>query len=329
MNILITGGTGFIGSRLALKCLENGHRVTILGQENTTAESENRKLLESKGVNITLGSVTESDKVREVCQGIDLVYHLAAAQHEANVPDQHFWEVNVRGTRNLLEASLGARVKRFVHGSTIGVYGSALEGTIDEQSAVKPDNIYGVTKLEGEKVVLSYQDRIPVVIVRISETYGPGDRRLLKLFKAIKRNMFFTIGDGQNLHHVIFIDDLVDGLILAAAVREAAGGIFVLAGRDRVTTNDMAAVIARQLDARLGRIRVPLFPFLFIATLLEALLRPLGIQPPLHRRRMDFFKKSFVFSQERAQKVLGFVPKMSFEQGVAVTSRWYEQMGYL
>ncbi len=329
MNILITGGTGFIGSRLALKCLEKGHSVKVLGRENNAAESENRKLLESNGVKITLGSVTESDKVHEVCQGIDLVYHLAAAQHEANVPDQQFWEVNVTGTRNVLEASLRARVRRFVHGSTIGVYGSALEGTIDEQSPVKPDNIYGATKLEGEKVVLSYQDRIPVVIVRISETYGPGDRRLLKLFKGIKRNIFFTIGNGQNLHHVIFIDDLVDGLFLAAAVQEAEGKIFVLAGKDRVTTNEMVAVIAKQLGTRISRIRVPLFPFLFVATILEAVLRPLGIQPPLHRRRMDFFKKSFVLSQERAQKVLGFVPKVSFEQGVAATARWYEQMGYL
>jgi nucleoside-diphosphate-sugar epimerase len=329
MNILITGGTGFIGSRLALKCLEKGHGVKVLGRENNAAESENRKLLESNGVKITLGSVTESDKVHEVCQGIDLVYHLAAAQHEANIPDQQFWEVNVRGTRNLLEASLGGGVKRFVHGSTIGVYGSALEGTIDEQSAVRPDNIYGITKLEGEKVVLSYQDRIPVVIVRISETYGPGDRRLLKLFKAIKRNIFFTIGNGQNLHHVIFIDDLVDGLFLAAVVKEAVGEIFVLAGRDRVTTNEMVAVIAKQLGARTSRIRVPLFPFLFVASVLEAVLRPLGIQPPLHRRRMDFFKKSFVLSQERAQKVLGFVPKVSFEQGVAATAQWYEQMKYL
>src|SRR5678809_506559 len=122
MNILITGGTGFIGSRLALKCLEDGHSVKILGRENNAAESENRKLLESNGIKITLGSVTESDKVYEVCQGIDLVYHLAAAQHEANVPDQHFWEVNVTGTRNILEASVKAQVKRFIHGSTIGVY---------------------------------------------------------------------------------------------------------------------------------------------------------------------------------------------------------------
>lgn len=329
MNVLITGGTGFIGSRLALKCLESGHKVKVLGQENTPAESENRKLIESKGASITLASVTEGERLGEIVEGIDLVYHLAAAQHEANVPDQRFWDVNVSGTRDLLEASVKAGVKRFIHGSTIGVYGSALQGTIDEQSPVRPDNIYGVTKLEGEKVVLSFQDRIPVVIVRISETYGPGDRRLLKLFKGIKRNIFFMIGNGQNLHHLIFIDDLVEGLCLAAAVQEAVGKIFVLAGSDRVTTKEMVAVIAKQLGVRMSRIRAPLFPFLVVASILEAVLRPLGIQPPLHRRRMDFFKKSFVLSQERAQKVLGFVPKVGFERGVTATAQWYEQTGYL
>lgn len=167
-----------------------GYGVRVLGQENTEAESRNHRILADAGIRIIIGSVLDMPALASSFAGVDLVFHLAAAQHEANVPDQQFWEVNVRGTRNLLEASLGARVKRFVHGSTIGVYGSALEGTIDEQSAVKPDNIYGVTKLEGEKVVLSHQDRIPVVIVRISETYGPGDRRLLKLFKGIKRNIF-------------------------------------------------------------------------------------------------------------------------------------------
>ena len=191
MNVLITGGTGFIGSRLALKCLHMGHRVRVFGQENTPAEAVNRELIQAEGAEIVVGSVTDNEKVIESLHGIDIVYHLAAAQHEANVSDQIFWDVNVTGTRNLIEASFGAGVKRFVHGSTIGVYGSALNGKLDEDSPLRPDNIYGITKLEGERVVLSYQGKLPLVIIRISETYGPGDRRLLKLFKGIKKNIFF------------------------------------------------------------------------------------------------------------------------------------------
>jgi nucleoside-diphosphate-sugar epimerase len=329
MNVLITGGTGFIGSRLALKCLEKGDSVRVLGQENNEVEAENGKLIEAKGAEVIVASVTDRERMFELLEGIELIYHLAAAQHEANISDQRFWEVNVTGTENILDASVNAHVKRFIHGSTIGVYGSAMKGNIDEQSPLRPDNIYGVTKLEGEKLALSYQEKLPVVIIRISETYGPGDRRLLKLFKAIKKNVFFMIGNGRNMHHLIYIDDLLEGLCLAAIVEDAVGRTFVLAGKEPITTNDMVTVIAEELGTRIRRVRAPLSLFILLATVMEAALRPIGIQPPLHRRRMDFFKKSFVFSQDQSSKVLGFVPRFSFEEGVAETARWYAEMGYL
>ena len=123
MEVLITGGTGFIGSRLALKCLERGDHVRILAQENTDAERENRKSIEAAGARIISGSVTDRNKVAESIRGIDVVYHLAATQHEMNIPDQVFRDVNVNGTKNMLEASVEFGVKRFIHGSTIGVYG--------------------------------------------------------------------------------------------------------------------------------------------------------------------------------------------------------------
>ena len=329
MRVLITGGTGFIGSRLALRCLHRGDSVTLLGQVNNPAEKENLRILEERGAKAILVSVTDRDRVGEAIEGIECVYHLAAAQHEANVPDQHFRNVNVTGTENVLEGSVRAGVKKFVHGSTIGVYGDALDGQIDEASSLQPNNIYGVTKLEAEKLVLRFQQKIPVVIIRISETYGPGDYRLLKLFKAIKKGIFFVIGNGKNLHHLIHVDDLIDGLFLAATVEAAEGKAFVLAGKDVLTTREMAGVVADQLRKTLPRVQIPLFPFLLLASILEGTLRPLGIQPPLHKRRMDFFKKSFLFSQEQSKVVLGFVPRIAFREGVADTAKWYEEMGYL
>jgi nucleoside-diphosphate-sugar epimerase len=253
---------------------------------------------------------------------------LAAAQHEMHISDAQFWRVNVEGTRNVLEASVRAGVGRFIYGSTIGVYGS-LTGKLDENSTPKPDNMYGATKLEAEKVVLSHSEKVPVVVIRISETYGPGDYRLLKLFKAIQRGIFFMIGNGANLHHPVYIEDLVDGLLLAAVVDRAPGEIILLAGRASLTTREMVEIIARHLNKSTPRVRIPLWPLWVLATGTEMALRPFGIQPPLHRRRMDFFKKSFVFSGARAEKILGFMPKVSFDDGVAETVRWYRQMGFL
>ncbi len=329
MNVFITGGTGFIGSRLALKCLERGDTVKVLGQDNNQAEAENKNLLEAQGAKVVLASVVNKDRMIRELQGIDLVFHLAAAQHEANVPDQRFWDVNVTGTKNVLEASVLAGVKRFVHGSTIGVYGETLEGTIDERSTLKPSNIYGETKLEGEKVVLSHQDKLPVVIIRISETYGPGDRRLLKLFKAVKKSRFLIIGKGDNLHHLTFIDDLIQGLFLASVSEAALGKPFVLAGKDFPTTNEMVEILGSQFNVKVPGLHLPLFPILMVAIMMEGILRPLGIQPPLHRRRMDFFRKSFLFSMDQSREALGYIPKVGFKEGVQETARWYEANGLL
>ena len=328
MNVLITGGTGFIGSRLALRCIEDGHNVRVFGRENTDAERANKKLVESKRAEVVLGSITDKEKLSDAVKKIDIVFHLAAAQHEANVPDQVFRDVNVIGTKNLLDMCMKAGVRRFVHGSTIGVYGN-LDGRIDEESPCNPENIYGVTKLEGEKLVLSYRDKIPLVIIRISETYGPGDYRLLKLFKLINKNSFFMIGAGKNLHQLIFVEDLISGLLNAADSEKAVGEIILLVGKEPITTNDMVKTIADNLNARILPFRAPLLPFLALACMMETALRPLGIQPPLHRRRMDFFRKSFSFSTNRASELLGFIPQFSFKQGVAETARWYIDMGLL
>lgn len=329
MNVLITGGTGFIGSRLGLRCLAAGHSVRVLGQENTAAESANRNQLEEKGARVHLVSVTQKEFLSEMLQGIDVVYHLAAAQHEVNVPDQHFRDVNVQGTANLLEASANAGVKRFVHGSTIGVYGSAMEGSIDENTPVQPDNIYGITKLEGENFALSFKGNLPVVVIRIPETYGPGDRRLLKLFKAIHKGVFIMIGSGNNLHHLIYIDDLIDAFFLAAEKTDAVGNLYVVAGKEPVTTNEMVAVIARQVGGTIPGFRLPLSPFLVLASVVEKACQPFGIKPPIHRRRMDFFRKSYAFSQGKAEKILGFRPNVSFPDGIAMTAEWYRGMNYL
>jgi dihydroflavonol-4-reductase len=186
-----------------------------------------------------------------------------------------------------------------------------------------------VTKLAAENLVLAFQQKIPVVIIRISETYGPGDHRLLKLFKAVKKRMFFMVGSGRNLHHLIYIDDLIAGLFLSATAEEAIGKIFVLAGNEPITTSKMVTTIANYLGVPIRPFRAPLLPFLMLAVILETILRPLGIQPPLHRRRMDFFRKSFAFSLEQPSKVLGFTPRYSFNQGVQETLRWYTKMGYL
>ena len=328
MHLLITGGTGFIGSRLALHARRRGLQATVTGQTNSPAESTRNDELTRAGVNVLHGPLQDADFAQRAVEGCNLVIHLAAAQHEANVPESYFREVNVDGTRTLLEASRAAGVKRFVYGSTIGVYGEATSAMLDESTPPHPMNMYGRSKLEAEQVVRSYEG-MPTSIVRISETYGPGDFRLLKLFKGIQKNRFVVIGAGRNQRQVIHVEDLIQGLLLAGEHPAAVGQTFVMAGQEVMTTNDMVSTIAAAVGRPPRALHAPMWPFMAAAIAMEKTLTPLGIQPPLHRRRLDFFRKSFVFSTRKAEQLLGFSPRIPFSTGARDTAAWYETQGLL
>jgi dihydroflavonol-4-reductase len=329
MKLLITGGTGFIGSRLALRVRGEGHDVVVAGQLNSDAERARAAELERAGVAIHQGPLQDANYAQSIAAGREAVIHLAAAQHEANVADEYFYDVNVRGTETLLEASRSAGVQRFVYGSTIGVYGESDGTVLDEQSSPRPVNVYGRSKLRAEEVVNSYGDKLDTSIVRISETYGPGDFRLLKLFRALNRGRFFIIGSGLNRRQVIHVQDLARGLMLAATEPAAVGETFVMAGEEIMTTRDMVQRVADALGRAAPVRRAPLWPFLTAAVIFERTLSPLGIQPPLHRRRLDFFRKSFVFSTAKAKRLLDFTPSIAFQEGAAETAKWYRDRGYL
>jgi dihydroflavonol-4-reductase len=329
MRIVVTGATGFIGCQLAQILAALGHDVVATGRAASSVESARLERLKKAGVRVEVGSLLEPGFAGTLTKACEIVIHLAAAQHEGNVPDVYFRDINVKGTRLLLEAAIGAGARRFIYGSTIGVYGAASDQELTELSATRPENIYAVTKLEAEQLVSRYSTRIETCIARISETYGPGDFRLLKLFRAIDRGRFVVLGSGKNVRQVIYVDDLAAGLLLAAEHPGAVGQTFVLAGTEVMTTNAMVAQIAAALERRPPRLHIPVWPFRAAAAVFENTLSPLGIQPPLTQRRLDFFTKSFLFSTSKYRQVLGFVPRVSFAEGTRATADWYRQQGYL
>jgi len=329
MKLLVTGGTGLIGSRLAFAARSAGIDVTVTGQLNTPAEHARRDRMESAGIPVRIGNLQDEAFCRQIVADRSVAIHLAAAQHETKVPDSYFFDVNQHGTKCLLEACRLTGVRRFVYGSTIGIYGAALDGELDEETPPHPENAYGRSKLAAEKVVSSYSNTLETAIVRISETYGPGDLRLLKLFRAVDHDRFFIIGSGLNRRQIIHVDDLCRGLLLAAQHPTAAGETFILAGREVLTTRDFVATIARALGHQPPKLRLPLWPFRILASTLEKVLPPLGIEPPLHRRRLDFFCKSFLFSTAKAREKLGFEARISLLEGARGTVNWYRSNGYL
>jgi dihydroflavonol-4-reductase len=329
MRIFLTGGSGFIGSRLAPLALEAGHAVTVVTPINTPAEQARCDALAKAGINLVIASLENSAVIARELQGQDVVIHLAAAQHEAEQPESYFHRVNVDGTRALLDLAAKAGVRRFVHGSTIGVYGSAARGSLDEQSPLAPDNPYGRTKAAAEQVVRQLEGPMEWTIVRISETYGPADMRLLKLFRGIKKGRFPILGDGRNLHQLIYVDDLCHGLLAASTVPAAQKQTVVLAGSEKLTTNEMVAAVSDAVGNKKRVLHAPVWPFVLAALVFESTFSPLGLKPPLHRRRLDFFRKSFSFANAKAEQILGFTPRVGFREGARNTAAWYQANGFL
>ncbi|HVW68170.1 MAG TPA: NAD(P)-dependent oxidoreductase [Steroidobacteraceae bacterium] len=328
-RLCITGASGFIGWRLAQLAAADGHPVTALAAVNNPVEQNRCDTLTAAGVPVVIAPLDDRARIEQALRDQDVIVHLAAAQHEAHQPESYFHRVNVDGTRTLLELAAKSGVKRFVYGSTIGVYGSLAHGVLDETSPLAPDNPYGRTKAAAEAVVREFSSTLPVVIARISETYGPGDMRLLKLFRALQRGRYVTLGNGANHHQLVYVDDLARGLLAAARAKDAVGATFVLAGAQSVTTDEMAAAIAAAVNQP-GAIRhVPLWPFAIAAVAMEKTFSPLGLRPPLHRRRLDFFRKSFRFSTAAADRLLGFRAEIPFAEGARRTAQWYREQRLL
>jgi nucleoside-diphosphate-sugar epimerase len=329
LRILVTGGSGFIGCRLAQVAAGAGREITVAAAINTDSERRRCELLAKAGIQVNVADLTDRSALEKIVANQDAIIHLAAAQHEAEASEMHFRRVNVEGTRNLLQAAIKAGVKRFVHGSTIGVYGSAARGgVIDETSPLAPDNPYGRSKAEAEMVVRQFAGQLEVSIARISETYGPGDMRLLKLFRAVARNRYVTLGTGKNIHQLVYVDDLAQGLLAAASAPGAVNATYILASTETLTTDEMISAIAGAFGLVRKAPHLPLWPFDIAAFIMEKTMSPLGMRPPLHRRRLDFFRKSFRFSTQRAAQLLGFEATVRFTDGARFTAQWYLENGF-
>lgn len=325
-RVLVTGGTGFTGSHLVRQLAESGADVRVVARNAERA----RRLL-PPGTDIVRGDITDPATVRRAVQGREVVYHLAAAFREAGIPDSRYREVHVDATAMLLDASRAEGIRRFVHCSTVGVHSHIEHPPADETWPYTPDDIYQRTKAEGEQLALRFQREhaFPLTVIRPAPIYGPGDLRLLKLFRAVARRRFAMIGSGEVFFHMVHVEDLARGMRLAAARDEAVGEVFILAGEEYVTLNELVARIADIYGVPRPKLHLPAWPFFTLAAVCEAVCIPLRIQPPLYRRRVAFFTKSRAFRIDKAKQMLGYRPEVSLQAGLEETAEWYRIKGLL
>jgi dihydroflavonol-4-reductase len=282
-------------------------------------------------IEIREGDLSDRSALRSAATDCEIVYHIAATYREAGQGDTAYRRVNVAGTRHVLEAASAAGVRRVVHCSTGGVHGHIEAPPADEDAPLAPGDVYQRTKLEAEQLAAEYGRRtgLEVVVARPIGIYGPGDLRLLKMFRGIARGRFPMLGPGTVFYHLTYIDDLVEGSRLCGEVPQAAGRTYLLAGPEYTTLNDLVRLIAEELHASPPRLRLPVWPVWLAGALCEAICVPLRIEPPLFRRRVDFYRKSRAFSTARASRELGYSPSVDLRTGIRRTVDWYRSEGLL
>ena len=328
MRVLVTGATGFTGGHLARRLAANGDSVRAIVREPRRAAD-----LVTAGVEVVSGDLRDRAAVDRAMADVEVVYHVAALYRQAGLPDSVYRAVNVDAAGTVVEVASAHRVRRVVHCSTVGVHGHIDHPPANEDAPLKPGDVYQVTKLEGERLARREGERlgVEVTVVRPGAIYGPGDRRLLKLFRGVARGWFPILGSGEIRYHLVYIDDLVEGFRLCGSHPAAAHRTYILAGQDSITLNALVSQIAGVAGVGRPRPRVhlPVWPFHAAAAVCEAVCAPFGLEPPLHRRRVDFFTKSRAFDISRARKEIGFAPQVDLPEGIRRTLDWYREHGWI
>lgn len=322
--ILITGGLGFLGSHLASRLSAAGEAVRILARPRRGPEAQDLPH------EIVWGDVRDREAVDRAVRGTEVVYHLASNFRHAGTDGQGY-AIHVDGTRNVLDACERHGVRQVVICSTFGVHGSVREAPGNEDSPLEPLDRYQETKLIAEQEALrAHQERgLPVTVLRPGSLYGPGDERLLKLFRMLQKGRFVMIGDGQPCFQPSYIDDVVEGFRLCLRNQKTIGETFIIASDEYLPIRQMVTVIAEELGVSPPRWRLPMTPIMAVARLCEAVCEPLGLEPPLHRRRVSFFHSNRAFSVDKAKQLLGFSPSVHLREGVRRTIGWYREKGWL
>lgn len=325
MKAIVTGATGFTGTALCRRLVRDGWDVTGFVRESPRVAP-----LRELGVECLPVDITDAKSVRSAMRPVDRVFHIAAMFRMEEADRSLFRRVNVDAVENVASAAGEAGVGRFIHCSTVGVQGQIDAPPASETYRVQPNDHYQSTKWEGEQIARRHIEAgLPGVIVRPAGIYGPGDLRFLKLFKAIHKGIFVMIGSGDTLYHLTYIDDLIDGFMLASERAQALGEVFTIAGPRYTTIRELVGIVGGVLDKKPLKVRVPLLPVKVAAVACEVVWRKMRLNPPLYPRRVEFFAMDRAFMIDKARRLLGYDPKVDLDAGFARTGAWYREQGLL
>jgi nucleoside-diphosphate-sugar epimerase len=324
-EILVTGGNGFVGRHLVTALQAGGDSVRVLA-----LPTEDTGWLERRGVAIHRGDVREPATLVRPMRGVDGVLHLAAMM-DVWRPIEDYRAVNVGGTENVCRAALAARVGRLVHVSSSSVYGMGLGRPADERDPLAPfRDPYPITKALGDMAVqrMVREEGLRAVIVRPDQIFGPGDRlHFGRLADRLRAGRAVIVGSGDNVMPFVYVDDAVQGMLLALDQERALGRAYNVTNDRPLTQRGLLHAIAREIGARPPRLRVP-YRLLYAAGYAAerwARLTPSSRRPPITRLGVAFFGTDNRYAIDKARRELGYAPRVALREGVRLTAAWYRR----
>lgn len=327
-KVLITGATGFTGRVLTHKLLDAGADIRIIARQSSDTGD-----LDDDSITWFRGDIANPELAQQAADGVEYIFHIAAAFREVKASIEDYRKIHLTSTQNLARAvQHQPQFKRFIHTSTVGIHGHIPgDDLADEQYRYDAGDDYQLTKLEAELWLHEFgnESGFPYTVIRPAAIYGPGDRRLLKIFKMANKGFFLFFGKGKGIYHLIHVDDLTNIMLKAAIENAALGEAFIAAANEPISMVDMAKTIGRALGKQVRIIRLPITPMFFAADICNAVCSRLGIDPPLHRRRVAFYTKDRKFNNSKVRHVLDYNPIYDNETGITELALWYKQHGWL
>ncbi len=323
---LVTGAGGYVGSFVTKLLLDRGFKVRAMIR-NPQQGAE----LEKLGAEVVIADLKDVVSLKQAVTGVNGIFHIAALFRQAGLPESEFDAVNAVGTRNLFEVAVEAGVSRVIHCSTVGVIEPKQDVPSDEQDPYNPADMYQRSKMDGELIALEFykSEKVSGVVIRPAMIYGPGDDRTLKIFRMISKGKFFYVGKGDKLVHWIDVRDLAVSFLLAMEHEERNNEIYIIPGRESVSLKVMADLIADKLGKKKPWLHLPVVPMQLLGDVCEAICTPLKINPPIYRRRVDFYTKNRNFDGSKAKEQLGFVSSQDFSQELDDIIESYKSQGMI